>query len=609
MQRKNYLNITRVIVILVLLTSFNLIVQASTSPSSQKMTSSITILPSADAYVRESYPNTNFGSSRTLYVDNVPVTHSFLRFDVTGLNGSTAQSAKLRIYANSSNKIGFTVSSVTASDWTEKSITFNNSPVIGEQINTSKPIIRNTWVEVDVTSAIISDGSYSFAITTTSARNTNLDSREAGSRAPQLIITIDTPVVSTAETLSTTLTPSMDITEMQSTQVAPSSTPEQITTSTDTPVLISIATSTPVLDETPSATSTFTEIPILTTNQDQIYFPVADTYVDQSMPDYNFGGSSSLRVDESPLVTSYLRFTLSGLSQSLISHAEIQIYDNSNSTQGLVVRSVDDNSWNEMTMTYSNAPAPRDTIASTDAVSSGNWIIMDVTSYVTGEGTYSFNISTPDSTAINLSSRESGSNSPRLIVSFSGIPTPMVTPIYTDTATETVTPTATVSITPDLSTTNLPIATETETQTSIPSASATPTRTETPTPPPTSTPTNIFTPTNVPTPGGDPVLVGAGDISSCSNTGDDATAKLLDNIPGTVFTAGDNAYESGSDSEYTNCYNPTWGRFKSGRILHQETMSTIHLVHQVTMAILALQRVTLPRVIIPITWVPGISLY
>jgi hypothetical protein len=58
-------------------------------------------------------------------------------------------------------------------------------------------------------------------------------------------------------------------------------------------------------------------------------------------------------------------------------------------------------------------------------------------------------------------------------------------------------------------------------------------------------------------------LVGAGDISTCSNNGDEATAKLIDGIAGTVFTAGDNAYESGSASEYANCYNPTWGRFKS----------------------------------------------
>src|SRR6266498_2481707 len=59
------------------------------------------------------------------------------------------------------------------------------------------------------------------------------------------------------------------------------------------------------------------------------------------------------------------------------------------------------------------------------------------------------------------------------------------------------------------------------------------------------------------------LLVGAGDIASCSSTGDDATAKLLDSISGTVFTIGDDAYENGSSSDYTKCYHPNWGRHKA----------------------------------------------
>jgi len=57
-------------------------------------------------------------------------------------------------------------------------------------------------------------------------------------------------------------------------------------------------------------------------------------------------------------------------------------------------------------------------------------------------------------------------------------------------------------------------------------------------------------------------LVGAGDIASCSSDGDEATADLLDGIPGTVFTAGDNAYSDGSALNFTNCYQPSWGKFK-----------------------------------------------
>jgi hypothetical protein len=61
----------------------------------------------------------------------------------------------------------------------------------------------------------------------------------------------------------------------------------------------------------------------------------------------------------------------------------------------------------------------------------------------------------------------------------------------------------------------------------------------------------------------DPVVVGAGDIASCNSSGDEATARLLDNIPGTVATLGDHAYNSGTAAEFTDCYDPTWGRHKA----------------------------------------------
>jgi hypothetical protein len=59
------------------------------------------------------------------------------------------------------------------------------------------------------------------------------------------------------------------------------------------------------------------------------------------------------------------------------------------------------------------------------------------------------------------------------------------------------------------------------------------------------------------------VLVGAGDIASCTLSDDEATAKLLDAIDGAVFTVGDNAYENGSATDFSRCYGPTWGRHKS----------------------------------------------
>jgi hypothetical protein len=62
---------------------------------------------------------------------------------------------------------------------------------------------------------------------------------------------------------------------------------------------------------------------------------------------------------------------------------------------------------------------------------------------------------------------------------------------------------------------------------------------------------------------GDPVLVGAGDIGDCDSVATAQTAKLIEGIGGTVFTAGDNVYPDGSAGQFAKCYDPTWGQFKA----------------------------------------------
>ncbi len=57
--------------------------------------------------------------------------------------------------------------------------------------------------------------------------------------------------------------------------------------------------------------------------------------------------------------------------------------------------------------------------------------------------------------------------------------------------------------------------------------------------------------------------MGAGDIGVCGETTDDDTGRLLDGIAGTVFTAGDNAYDDGSTGDFARCYDPGWGRHRS----------------------------------------------
>jgi 3',5'-cyclic AMP phosphodiesterase CpdA len=59
------------------------------------------------------------------------------------------------------------------------------------------------------------------------------------------------------------------------------------------------------------------------------------------------------------------------------------------------------------------------------------------------------------------------------------------------------------------------------------------------------------------------VVLVAGNIATCGSTNDEATAALLDNLGGTIFTLGDNAFPNGSIDAYQSCYDPSWGRHKS----------------------------------------------
>jgi hypothetical protein len=59
-------------------------------------------------------------------------------------------------------------------------------------------------------------------------------------------------------------------------------------------------------------------------------------------------------------------------------------------------------------------------------------------------------------------------------------------------------------------------------------------------------------------------FIGAGDTAGCSWTQDTATGDLVRAHPGaTVWTAGDNAYPSGTLTSFKDCYGPAWGSFKA----------------------------------------------
>src|SRR5947207_2586445 len=69
----------------------------------------------------------------------------------------------------------------------------------------------------------------------------------------------------------------------------------------------------------------------------------ADSFVTQSHPDTNYGARTYLKVDGSPIQTSYLRFDVQGLSGT-VTRAVLRLTAASSSATGYAVRSVSSNS-------------------------------------------------------------------------------------------------------------------------------------------------------------------------------------------------------------------------------------------------------------------------
>jgi hypothetical protein len=156
-----------------------------------------------------------------------------------------------------------------------------------------------------------------------------------------------------------------------------------------------------------------------------------------------------------------------------VSQATLRLYVQDSSSLGYDVHQVADSSWGELSINFSNAPALGSVINSSGATTANNFVDVDVTSFVTGNGLVSFGMSTADSGLILLASRES-SNPPQLLVETAGSGGATATPTPTNTAVP-PTPTNTpVGPTPTVTSTPVPptaTATASATATSGPGGS------------------------------------------------------------------------------------------------------------------------------------------
>ncbi|NUT97974.1 MAG: DNRLRE domain-containing protein, partial [Saccharothrix sp.] len=198
--RKARLPLAVVAVGVVTATTLTVIATSDQLPSAAAATSTFT--PSADTHVDNSAAGTNYGTSGQLGVDGSPIKRMFLKFVVSNVSG-TVTSAKLRVHTDNvtgaASPNGGTFKSMTNTTWSETGVTYNNQPAIdGATLGSLGSVAQNAWYEVDVTSYVKGNGTFSIGVTSSSGDGADYDSRESGSTtAPQLVVTTGTTTTTT----------------------------------------------------------------------------------------------------------------------------------------------------------------------------------------------------------------------------------------------------------------------------------------------------------------------------------------------------------------------------------------------------------------------------
>ena len=153
--------------------------------------STLTFVADADATLNSANPSTNYGASLKLETDNSPVKNFLVRFTVTGVGTSTVSGATLRLTCSDPSPRGGDVTLAATTPWTESAVTWATAPAAGATSGSIGAVTAGTTYQVDLSSIIRGDGTYTLRVTTPNADGADYVSREGaiGSR-PQLTVTL-----------------------------------------------------------------------------------------------------------------------------------------------------------------------------------------------------------------------------------------------------------------------------------------------------------------------------------------------------------------------------------------------------------------------------------
>src|SRR3954466_14516635 len=131
-------------------TSTNTGGRSLTIAAASTLTTSIT----ADAYVKQSKPDRNYGLVDTVNVSGTDDPRKgYVKFTIANVSGSITH-AVLRLYVGDNGTNNGPALYGASTTWSETTITWNNAPPAGALIDDTGALPKNTWVAYDITALV-----------------------------------------------------------------------------------------------------------------------------------------------------------------------------------------------------------------------------------------------------------------------------------------------------------------------------------------------------------------------------------------------------------------------------------------------------------------------
>jgi chitodextrinase len=410
----------------------------------------LTFVPSADATIESANPTRNFGTATTLQGDASPLRAFVVKFNVSDVRSAAVVDAKLRLHVtNPSNRGGDFRTAGTA--WNEATVNWQNAPAGGAVVGSLLRVLQGSWYELSLAAGTISgDGEVAFRLESPSTDGVDYVSRE-GSAAlrPQLVVTVSDPVASDLEAptrptgLTATPTPSgavdlvwnasSDNVRVAGYRILRDGS-EIITTSSTAYTDTSVAPGTRyayqvvAYDGAANASEPSDTVFVTTATpppppppppgpRTLTFTPSADATIASGTPSGNFGTTTTLEADNSPVKGFLIRFDVSGVGPATVTHARLRLHVTNASDRGGDFHATT-NGWTETAVTWATAPAAGALVASLGTVAAGSWQEFELAGgAVTGDGAFSFRVASPSSDGAAYDSREAGpALSPQLIL-------------------------------------------------------------------------------------------------------------------------------------------------------------------------------------------------